>query len=163
MKAGAKSFNLQGGYCYLYPDRVEIQRNDALGRLTQFLSRRGYQRALVLYLLLSLGLALGALTTLLIDNLFLAAFFAILIPFSLGAAWVNRDLSFAPVIPKRSIEQVAYRRAVPGEARAKFVIHFRPDKRRLRRVLAMPPQTHQGTSLADTAYWMLRDDGLIQD
>jgi len=163
MKSGAKSFNIKGGYCYLYPDRIEVLRQDALGQLTAFLFRRGYQRALVLYLLLSVLMVLGALITALIDNYFLASFFTLLIPFSLGAAWFNRDLSFAPVIPKRSVEHVEYRRAVQGESRAAFIISFRPEKRLLRRVISLPTHTHRGTSLADTAYWMMRDDGLITD
>lgn len=161
MKAGAKSFNIKGGYCHLYPDRIEIVRQDAWGRLIKLLFRRGYQRMRILYLLLAIGMAIAALITILIDNLFLGSFFGLLVPISLLAAWMNRDLSFAPVISKRSIEEVVYRRAVQGEARAAFIIYFRPEQQCLRRIISLPTHVHQGTSLADTAYWMMRDEGLI--
>jgi hypothetical protein len=162
MKPGARAFSIKGGQCHLYPDRIEVRRSDGVGRLTEFLFRRGYQRAIILYLLLALGLLLAALLAFSIDNYFLTSFLGAMALIAAGYAWTNRDLSFAPVIPKRSVEATQYRRAVQGEARAAFIIYFRPGKHLLRRVILLPTRTHQGTSLADTAYWMMRDEGLIE-
>lgn len=161
MKPGVRSFTIKGGQCHLYPDRIEIRRSDWVGSLTNFLFRKGYQRAIILYLMLAIGLFLAAVLALLIENYFLASFLLGMGVLAGGTAIVNRDLSFVPVIPKRSIEKTEYRRAIQGEARAAFIIYFRPDRQLLKRVILLPTLTHQGTSLADTAYWMMRDEGLV--
>ena len=162
MRSGAKSFSIKNGHCYLYADRIEIVRSDVLGRLTQFLFRRGYQRARVLYLLLSLVLAIATVLSLAISNYFLVLFFGIMTLLGLYASQVNRSVSFAPIIPKRSIEKVHYRKAVQGEARAAFIVHFRPENRLLKRIIPLPTRSHNGNSLADAAYWIMRDEGLVE-
>lgn len=164
MRGGAKSFNTKYGYCHLYPDRIELVRKDWVGWLMGFLFRRGYRRAVVLYVLLSIGLGLALLLSLSISNYFLSFFFLVATLVTIYASVRNRDLSFALVIPKKSIEKVNYHRAVEGESRATFVVYFRPNEGQplLRRIIPLPTRTHQGTTLADTAYWMMRDEGLVE-
>ncbi|RMG68090.1 MAG: hypothetical protein D6722_12215 [Bacteroidetes bacterium] len=162
MRGGSKSFATKNGSCHLYPDRIEIENHDLAGRLGAFLYRRGFRRAWVLYLLLALGMALAAASSYLIDNMFLAAFFAILVPVALIGLWTQRSVTYAPVIPRKEIESVVYRPAVKGVSRATFIIFFRPRKRLMQRLIPLPGITQQGTSLADTAYWMMREEGLVE-
>jgi len=162
MRSGAKSFSIKNGHCYIYSDRIEIVRTDPMGRLLRFLFRRGYQRARILYLLLALAMAVATLLSFSIANYFLVLFFGIMTLLSLYASQVNRSVSFALTIPKRSIEQVTYRKAVQGEARAAFVVHFRPENRLLKRIIPLPTRSHNGNSLADAAYWIMRDEGLVE-
>ncbi len=162
MRSGSKSFSTKNGVCHLYPDRIEIDRQDWVGVLSRFLFKKGYQRAWVLYLLLTLAMVIGLILSLSIANYFLVFFFVVMSLASVAAAFKNRDLSFIPVIPKKSIEKVVYRKAIESQSRAAFTIYFRPENRLMRRMILLPTRTHQGTSLADTAYWMMRDEGLVE-
>ncbi len=164
MRGGVKSFNTKNGYCHIYPDRLEIIRKDAVGWITLFLTKRGYRRAWVLYLLLSIAMVIATMLSISIGNYFLVLFFLLATLLTLGAAWKNRDLSFAPVIQKKNMDKVVYHRAVEGESRATFVVYFKTSEessKLLRRIIPLPTRTHQGTSLADTAYWMMRDEGWL--
>jgi hypothetical protein len=91
----------------------------------------------------------------------LVLFFAISALVALYALWANRKISFAPLLPRKEIESVEYLPAVPGQSRARFLVQYRPRKRLLTRILSMPTATHQGTTIADTAFWMMREEGFI--
>ncbi|MEM7368245.1 MAG: hypothetical protein AAF587_06550 [Bacteroidota bacterium] len=123
---------------------------------------KGIHGAYIYYVIAFVGLLTATFLTRLIDNYFLAFFFAISALGALYGLWVNRQISYATHIPRAQIESVAYAPAVQGVSRATLSILFRPKKRLYRRKLILPNATHQGTSLADTAYWMMREEGLIQ-
>lgn len=161
-QSGPKSFSLKTGNCYIYPDRIEIQRADIQGKFFSFMEQRGIHGAYVYYVITFLGLIGATFLTTLIDNYFLAFFFALSSLGALYGLWVNRQISFAQIIPRAQIESVDYAPAVEGVSRATLSILFRPKKRLFKRKLILPNATLQGTSLADTAYWMMREEGLIQ-
>ena len=162
MSPGPKSFSLKSGNCYLYPDRVEIQRTDLQGRISAWLSKKGLHAASLYYLAFFVGLLIAALLSQLIQNYFLSFFFGASALASLYGLWVNRRVSYASIIPRDQIESVEYQPAVQGVSRARFAIDFRPKKRLYQRIIPLPSATHQGTSLADTAFWMMREAGLIK-
>ena len=163
MKPGPKSFSLKSGNCHLYPDRLEVLRSDLQGRIMSSLANKGVHGAYLYYLVACLGLILAAFLSSYIDNYFLTFFFGVSALVSLYGLWVNRSVSYAHVIPRKQIESVQYKAAVQGVSRASFTIFFRPGKRLYQRKLILPTATHQGTSLADTAFWMMREEGLIKD
>lgn len=162
MRGGSKSFVTKNGHCHLYPDRIEIEHHDIPGRLGAFLYRRGLRRAWVLYLLLSLAMSAAAGASILIENFFLAFFFGVLALAALAGVWTQRNMTYAPVVPRSQIESVVYRPAVTGVSRAAFVVYFRPRRRLVQRLISLPSLTQHGTSLADTAYWMMREEGLVE-
>ncbi|GAB4415054.1 MAG: hypothetical protein OHK0039_23400 [Bacteroidia bacterium] len=159
--ASTKSFTTRNGTCHLYTDRIEIHREDLLGRVERWLYSRGMRRAWVLYALLAAALAIACLAAWLIDNYFLTLFFLTLVPVTLYAAWHHRYTSFAPVVLRSEIESVVYHKAVPGVSRAMFVVSYRPRQRLVQRIISLPTLSQQGASVADTAYWMMRDEGLL--
>ena len=162
MKPGTKSFSTRHGYCQIHPDHLEIVREDPYGRMIWWLFRKGISRVLWFYLLFSLGLVLVALMSVQINNYFLATFFALFSLMALWASWHNRFVSFATYIPRKQIEGVSYQEAVQGESRATFLIHFRPRKRLLKRRLTMPSLSQGGSRIAQSAYYMLKEEGLIE-
>lgn len=136
-------------------------RSDVSGKMAEWLYRKGISVSIPFYLLATVLLGTLALVAYLIANFFLAIFLAASAVVALYALWHNRKTSISPVILRKDIESVSYQAAVPGQSRARFVIKYRPKKRELQRNLALPTATHQGTSIADTAYWMMREEGLV--
>ncbi len=162
---GAKSFSIRHGTCTLYGDRMEIHTRDFFSRVGAWAYQKGMRTAAPLIFALISGLFLATILSLLIENFFLAAFFGISI---ILAGWYvakNRTLSFAPKILKSQIARVTYRKAVPGVAWARFEVYFREKEqgRLLKRVLVIPNRIYNGTSLADTAFWILKDEGYLRD
>ncbi|MEO0896518.1 MAG: hypothetical protein AAFY71_08985 [Bacteroidota bacterium] len=168
MRTSAKSFNIKGGYCSVYRDRLEINQHDVSGRVGKWLFQRGILSAAPLYLVLAILLLLGGGLGLVIQNYFLTFFLTLAAFMALYFFMQNRKYSFVPLILRQQIEKVHYEQAVPGKSRASFNILFAPDPENrpewlLHRKLILPNTVHKGTSVADTAFWILKDEGLIKD
>lgn len=157
----AKRFPTRYGYCQIFPDRIELVREDATGRLLARLYARGRHRSLLVYFMLFCGFLLGAAVAILIENYFLFLFLGFFTVISLFGMWENRDVSFASVIPREAIERGAYHPAVEGQARAGFTLWFRKDGRLFRRKISLPSILHHGQSIAEAAVRIMREEGLV--
>lgn len=158
MESRSKFFPTKSGQCHIYPDRIELISSSGLDRM---LAKRGVQRMVVIYfiLLIVFGIAIGI--SLWINNYFLVAFFAIAWMFSLVSMWTNRNVSAATYIDRKHIERIDYEEAVPGQSRASFTVYFRPKKQLLRRKILLPSILHNGHMVAQSAYYMFKDEGLL--
>jgi len=159
MQVNSKSFPLRTGSCHIYPDAIHIRSKGLPNYFRQLLFRAGFQRYLVLYILLTLGFIISLLIAVGIQNYFLGFFFGIAALFSLRMAWVNRRLSFAPIIEKKQIDQIQYHEAVPGERRAAFTIVFKAGRHTLQRKIVLSGR--KGEMIAQSAYFMMKDTGLL--
>ncbi|RMG23236.1 MAG: hypothetical protein D6730_14870 [Bacteroidetes bacterium] len=159
MESRSKFFPLKSGQCHIYPDRIEIISDHALGRL---LAKRGIQRVAVIYLLWLLAFSVAIWVSFFIENYFLVVFFSIAWLFCLYAMWRNRRVSTASVIDRKHIRKVTYQEAIPGTARASFTIYFQPGKQLLQRKILLPSILQNGQMVAQSAYYMLKDEGLIK-
>ena len=162
MRTGPKTFPSKNGLCQLYSDRIEINVNGAFGKLLRWLYGKGFKSMSVIYGLLFVGFIAATAIAFLIDNYFLAFFFVVFSLVSLYALWINRNVSIAPVIQRREIEKVVYHEAVQGVSRASFDVYFRPEKRLLKRKIFLPSLMQNGAEIANSAYWMMRDEGLVE-
>ena len=161
MRTGPKSFPTKNGLCQLYSDRIEINVNGAFGKLMRWLFGRGFKSMSVIYGLLFIGFVASTTIALIIENYFLAFFFIIFGLVSLYALWINRNVSIAPVIQRKEIEKVVYNEAIQGVSRASFDIYFKPEGRMLKRKIYLPSLMQKGAEVANSAYWMMRDEGLV--
>ena len=115
MQARAKSFPTKYGYFYIYPDRLEEDRQDFSGKVYRWLSKRGIKRAWFIYFLIFLILILPTfLSYHILENYFLTLFLGISSLVSLYAMWSNRNVGIHQVIPRNQVNQVIYHQAVPG-------------------------------------------------
>lgn len=158
MENRTKYFPIKGGTCYLHPDRVEIISNHFVGRL---FSRKGLNRVAVLYFLSLIAMTAAILLSLWIENYFLVAFFAVCWMVSLFSIWQSRTRSLAAVIPRKAIEQIAYKEAVEGVSRGQFIIHFRSGKQLLTRKILLPSALNNGKAVAQSAYYMFKEEGML--
>ncbi|MEO0473184.1 MAG: hypothetical protein AAF206_26455 [Bacteroidota bacterium] len=155
-----RSFATRDGYCHLYSDRIEIEQS---GGLRKWLDQKGIRREAALYLLAVILFAILALVTVLIENYFLAIFFAGVMLVSLFTAFSQRNTSFAFRIPRSQIEEVHYFPAQEGMSRASFRIDYRSGKSLLKRWVKLPGKTQNGNAIAQSAYWMMKEEGLLAE
>ncbi len=160
MEANAKSFPLKRGSCHIYQDSIQIKGKGLSSYFSHFFFKRGIQRVAIFYLLLAIAFLASLLLFVSIQNYFLALFFGIAALFSLRLLWMNRKVSFAPLIPKKQIEYISYHPAIPGESRTSFKIVFNSGKGILERKLTLP--TQKGEMIAQSAYYMVKDTGLLK-
>jgi len=168
MRISAKTFSIRSGHCTVYRDRMEIYQNDLSGRVGKWLFKRNIYSAAPFYLLLAFLLFLAGLLSLSIQNYFLLAFLCLAAVLALALFYQNRRRSFVPIIRREQIESLTYREAVPGKARPSFEVLFMPQpekkpKLKLLRQIVLPNSIQKGTRVADTAYWILKDEGMLTD
>ncbi|MEL6133030.1 MAG: hypothetical protein AAFR59_06655, partial [Bacteroidota bacterium] len=100
-----------------------------------------------------------------LNNYFLTGFLAAAALLMVYYAVSKRKQTFAKVIYRSEIQSFVYHASNPGVSRAHFEIQFLPSARTkpLTRLIQLPTRTYNGASLADTAYWMIKDEGLITE
>ena len=164
MEVKAKSFPTKNGYCHIYTDRLEEERNDFSGKLYTWLSKKGIKRAWFLYFLLLFVLIIAAaISYYVLENYFLAIFFATAAVMDLFAIWRNRNIFISPIVPRNQIQSVIYHQAVPGVSRASFEVFFKPKKRIQKKFIYLPLAQKGGKQVAQSVYYMMKEEGLIKD
>ncbi len=158
MESRSKYFPTKSGHCHIYSDRIEITSAASLPRI---LAKRGIQRVAMLYFLLLLVFAIATGISVWIENYFLVAFFAIAWIFSLVSIWQNRNISAASVIDRKHIQKVTYQEAIEGVSRASFSVYFQSKNQVLKRQILLPSIMHNGRMVAQSAYQMFKEEGLI--
>lgn len=163
MRSGSKSFPTRNGMCQIFSDRIEFQGNGLMGKLSNWLYAKGFKRISIIYGLLFIGFLLALGISLWLDNYFLAFFFSVSAVLDLYALWLNKDISMTPLIIRRNIQHVNFQQAIEGKARASFEILFEEDGSTYKKKVSLPSLMQNGAAVANSAYWIFRDEGLLKE
>ena len=98
-----------------------------------------------------------------IVNYFLAFFFFGAALVTLYGLWTNRQVSLTPMITRRDILEVNFQKAIEGKARASMEILFEEEGKKFKKLVSLPSLMQNGAAVENSAYWILRDEGLIKD
>lgn len=161
MRASHKSFPLKDGQCIVYPDKLEIEISGLKGIFIRWINRRKLTSVGFWYVMAGLGFFIATVLSAVIDNWFLAFFFLVFVVLCVIASWRNRHSSLRTQIPRKMIQSIDYQEAIQGESRATFDIHFQPQSTTRIRRLNLPGRHQQGSQVANAAFWILKEEGLI--
>ncbi|MEM6805162.1 MAG: hypothetical protein AAF696_27445 [Bacteroidota bacterium] len=162
MRSGSKSFPTRNGECQIFSDRIEFHERGLAGKLGQWLYKKGFRRVSVLYALLFVAFTIAFFVSLWIENYFLAFFFFGAALMDLYALWSNRQLSLTPLIVRQNIQEVIFQKAMEGKARASIEVFFEDEGRNYKKKISLPSLMYNGAAVENSAYWILRDEGLIK-
>ena len=162
MRATTRSFPLREGQCILHYDRIELVYPGPKGWFLAWANKRKLTSMAFWYFVGAVGFLATALFSVIIDNWFLAFFFFAFALLSVVGSVAYRSLSLRTNIERALIEEVVYREAVEGVSRAYFEVFFRPGKQLRVRKLSLPGKHQQGGQIANSAYWMMKEEGLIK-
>lgn len=162
MKPKAKSFPIVGGYCRIFTDRIEIVEEGWKGKWHNWLFQKGMGRKSAGLILLALGSLVAAGISYLIDNTFLAAFFGTFTIIIFIRAWVERKVSYNPVIQRKHITEVKFISAIPGVQRASIDFKWMVNNKLRKRELKLPLDNNGGGMVVQSTLHMLKDEGLVQ-
>ncbi|MEL6675031.1 MAG: hypothetical protein AAFR61_22680 [Bacteroidota bacterium] len=163
MRQGPKSFPTRNGYCQVFSDRIEIHTDGLAGQLSRWFYSKGIRRVSIFYVLSSLAFLIASFVAIGIGNWFLAVFFFLAVALSVYALFINRQNSIAPLILRKDIDKVDYQAAVKGESRAAFTIFFKDHGKAMKRRVPLPSLMQNGAEIANTAFWIMRDAGLVSN
>ncbi|MDP5171795.1 MAG: hypothetical protein NWR72_16220 [Bacteroidia bacterium] len=161
MRSASKSFPLKEGLCVLHHDRIELEHTGIKGWWLAWANKRKLTSVGFWYVMAGLGFFVMSILSIIIDNWFLAFFFVLFMALCIGASWYNRQASLRISIAKSEIEQVIFHEAIAGQSRASFEVFFRPNKYLRVRRLSLPGRHQQGAAIANSAMWMMKEEGLL--
>lgn len=157
------TFPTSTGVCRVTDDRIELERTGWKGRVASLFVGDSISRAVVWYLVAGLGLVAWGLYDLLVVGTYLGW-----LPLTFGAvALVNvglsRDASAATEISRDAIDRIVPEPPVPLLRRGHFMVHFRDDGERRRRVIMMPGLFGGGRDAYREASELFDAEGLLED
>lgn len=161
MRVAGRSFPLNDGRCVIHHDRLELEYGGLHGMWLRWANARRLTSVGFWYFIGALGFLLAALLSVIINNWFLAFFFLLFTGMSTVASWVNRQASLRILIEKKDIRSVEFHEAVEGVSRAYFRVFFAPSRHLRMRKLLLPSKLKQGTQVANAAYWIMKEEGLM--
>lgn len=161
MRTASKTFPLKDGQCVLYQDRIELAYDGLRGRWLAWANKRKLTSVGFWYVMAGVGFLLAAFFSAIIDNWFLAFFFMLFLALCIGASWHNRQASLRTTIQKKEIVNIEYQEAIQGESRAYFRVFFQPGTKTRMRKLSLPGRHQHGGQIANSALWMLKEEGLL--
>lgn len=161
MRAASKTFPLKDGQCVLYQDKMVLEYQGIRGRWLAWANKRKLTSVGFWYVMAGMGFLVAAIFAAIIDNWFLAFFFMLFVALCIAASWMNRQASLRTTILKKDITSVQFHKAVQGESRAYFRVYFQPGSKVRMRKLPLPGRHQQGSQIANSALWMLKEEGLM--
>lgn len=158
MQVRPQSFPISGGQCKVFSDRVTVEQKSPFILLV---NKWFGGKLKPVYAILASILALGAIAGWLIQNYFIAFFLLCFSVYFLFILFKDGESSVKLELLKSQIESVVYMEPVPGKSRGEFEIYFLENEKRYRRKISLATGGKQGLMIAQGAYHIFRDAGLI--
>lgn len=158
-----KMFRTKTGHCHVLPDRIVLTRSGPLGAAAGVLVGKSIGRILVVHSLLALWLAYLCYSSWKSGSTLpgflagaLALFFVLDIVRSLKNSATNE-------IPRRSIQRIVFKAAVPGLTRSFLTVHFTtPEGRARKRLIMLPGSLTGGAAETRKAIRILKEEQLLE-
>ncbi len=157
-----KKFRTKTGYCHILEDKVVLTRDGNIGNIAEVTVGKTIYRILILYTLITIGLAYVAVGSFKNRDYFTAAIFMIIACYLLYGILSSLNNSATPVIERQSIKKIKFINGITGLTRSRFVVNFTNKKGKLKkRLIMLPGSLTGGQTETDIAYKIMSDEKLI--
>jgi len=161
MENNTNTFRTKFGYCHILADRIVLNTSHNPDIVGKAVHNSSIMRTLIMYGLLSLCLIYQAYVSLIDDSVFFGTFFGAGGLLLLYAIFTSFTISTNPVIERAAIEKVEYTKTIPGITRSRFVVFFKENGRRKKRMIMLPGTIAGGAHESEKALKIMRREGLI--
>lgn len=159
-----KVFKTTTGYCHILPDKILFTRDGVAGNLASTVHRNHVYQSVVIYTALIAGMSVLLVNRLTDRDYFSVGLYSTII--LLLIYFIVRVLGYTvtPVIERRNIRQIVYKKAIPFLTRACFEVYFTNEKGTVKkRLIFLPGSLTQGETIANEALEIMRSEQLITD
>ena len=139
-----KVFRTKTGYCHVMHDKILLTRDGTIGNLAKVTMANNIARPLIIYEIISLGLFVFAFKGFLEGQSPTASIFLILGILLVFGIIKSLNNSASPIIDRKDITGVKFKKAIPGATRSYFIIYFKNEKGQAKRRLIMLPGSLSG-------------------
>lgn len=154
-----KVFKTKTGYCHLLEDKIVLTRNGVIGNAAKLTMGNNIARPLFMYSVISVGLFYFTFKAFTNGQSLEAIFFLILGLFLLLGIFKSLNNSGTPIIERKKIVEIEFKKAFPGASRAYFIVRFEnPSGKRKNRLIMLPGSFSNGQIETEKALNIMKSE-----
>ncbi len=157
-----KTFRTKTGYCHVLEDKIILSREGTLGNVAEIAVGNNISQILIIYGIIAavfIYMGIDSYTKHQILQALLMGIFALYMIFNI----INsRNNSATPIIERRAIKAIKFKKGISGISRSRFEILFEDEKGKLKKRLILLPGAMDGTDETEKAMSIFRDEKLIK-
>jgi len=157
-----KTFKTKTGYCHIFPDKIILSRNGVAGSVVKVTVGNNITRILLIYGLLAAFLLYLAFDSFQDGQTTIAVFQVLLSIYLLFNVSRSLNNSAEPIIDRERIQNVKYKKAVPGLTRSYFEVYFLDEKDKVKkRLIMLPGSLSDGKDETGKAIQIMKEENLL--
>ncbi|MCD6066595.1 MAG: hypothetical protein K0S33_1421 [Bacteroidetes bacterium] len=157
-----KVFKTKTGYCHILPDRIVLTRSGIVGEVANVTVGNKMARILTVYGILSFYLFYLAFESYSSERYVSTVFIAVIGCLFVYGMLNSLNNSATPVIERKKIRAVKFRKGVPGLSRSRFEIRFEEENGNIKkRLIMLPGSMSSGEDEARKAVELFRSEGML--
>ena len=157
--ATEKVFKTKTGYCHLLPDKIVLTRHGFAGDVANVTMGNNIARPLIIYTLISIGLIFLGIKDYNEGQSITAFLFIVSALFLIFAIIKSLNNSTTPVIDRKKIKNIEFKKAALGLTRSYFIVRFQSDGGKIkRRLILLPGSLSDGKIETEKALRLMKQE-----
>ena len=140
----SKIFKTKTGYCHVLQDKIVLTRDGIIGNLAQVTTGNNIARPLIIYGLIAAGLLFLAIQEFNQGQTGSASVFIVFGLLLIFGIFKSLNNSATPVIDRQNIQDIEFKKAIPGLTPSHFIVHFLADNGKVKKRLILLPGSLTG-------------------
>lgn len=157
-----KKFKTKTGYCHILKESIVLTRDGVIGNLAEVITGNKISRILIMYSLISSGLIYFSINDYKNKDFFTSILFGLIAGFLIYGIIISLNNSATPVIERKSIKKITFKKGIPGLTRARFEVIFTNNiGKTKKRLIMLPGSLTGGQTETDIAFKLMKEENLI--
>lgn len=156
-----KIFKTKTGYCHVTADRLVLTRDGILGNVAKVAVGNTITRILVIYGVFSVGLIYYAYDSFAKGQFMTGVFFGGLAAYLVYGISNSLNNSATPIIERKDIRKVTFKKAIPGLTRSRFEVDFEEGGKLKKRLILLPGSLSGGQDETPKAVEIMTSEKLL--
>ena len=158
-----KKFHTKTGYCHVLEDRIVFTPRGFIGRLGDLTVEGHMKRILLVFILLAIFVFYLAFESYQNDEIFWTGLFGVIGGYLIYGIITGLNTSMHPILDRKKIEKVKFRKAITGISPANFEITFlNSNGKEMKRIITLLSPIDKNGLKIQNAIRIMRDEGYIE-
>lgn len=156
------TFKTKNGFCHILPEKIVLSSDGAMGNVTQTKADPVISPFSVLYTLIALILLYFAISSFFYNLQFQAMVFFAVAVFLIFEVITSLNVSTAPIITKKQIQRIGFKKGIPWLTRSRFEVIFKNKKGKTKkRLIMLPGSLKEGRVQTEKAIELMEQAGFL--
>ena len=157
-----KIFKTKTGFCHILPDKIVLTRDGIVGNIAKVTIGKSILRILIIYVIISFGLFYFAYNNYKNGKAVQSILFGVLGIYLFYGIVSSLNNSSAPIIDRKKIKSVKFKKAIVGLTRSRFEVLFEDDQGKIKkRLIMLPGSLTDGQNETDRALKIMSEEKII--